>query len=115
MDDVEDLEVDAGVIGEELDPAGVAPDGSRGLIPNMPTIGLVGLLLSDFDIRASESSRREQHRATNLKLPTEKIHSALQRCLNHARTRIVFGLFASRKMQRVTQATLHAVLDKAKL
>lgn len=65
-------EVGAGAIGERLAVPDVASDDSLGLIPNMPTIGLVGTLLSDFDIRASESSRRGQHRATNVKLPTEK-------------------------------------------
>lgn len=80
-----DAEAGAGFIAVEVCPADVASDDSRGLIPNMPTIGLVRLLVSDFDIRASESSRRGQHRATIVKLPTEKTRHAFQQGLNHER------------------------------
>jgi hypothetical protein len=69
------------IMGEGLNSPGMVPVGSLGLIPNMPTIGLVPSIL---DILASESSsRRQQHRATSQELPTENIYVAGQTRIHH--------------------------------
>lgn len=97
--EVVDAEAGAGFIAEEVCPPDIESDDSRGLIPNMPTIGLVRSLGSDFDIRASESSRRAQHRATIVKLPTEKTDRTFQ-CGSDTRSENAVTRTLHRKMRR---------------
>ena len=59
-----------GIMGEGLNSPGMVPVGSLGLIPNMPTIGLV---LSVLDILASESSSRRGNIAQQVKNCQQKI------------------------------------------
>ena len=63
--------VDSGSMGEGLNSPGMLPVGSLGLIPNMPTIGLVPSVL---DILASESSSRRSNIAQQIKNCQQKIY-----------------------------------------
>jgi hypothetical protein len=62
--------VDGGIMGEGLNSPGMVPVDSLGLIPNIPTIGLVPSVL---DILASESSNRRSNIAQQIKNCQQKI------------------------------------------